>query len=113
MEKSIKDVNAKPVEGEADSDLRDTELIPFTYEGGIEGFLFHQQRYLNALKSIPYEFLEAVRIVCIEDRELGCDKSVPKSGIKSKYNIYYRKMLLTLGLERLVKYYLKISKNSS
>ncbi|MBQ8671483.1 MAG: hypothetical protein IJ525_03070 [Alphaproteobacteria bacterium] len=87
--------------------------IKSTGEGGIEGFLFHQQRYLNALKSIPYEFLEAVRIVCIEDRELGCDKSVPKSGIKSKYNIYYRKMLLTLGLERLVKYYLKISKNSS
>ena len=36
---TIKDVNAKPVMGEADSDLRDTELIPFTYEGGIEGFM--------------------------------------------------------------------------
>lgn len=36
---TIKDANAKPVAGEADSDLRDTELIPFTYEGGIEGFM--------------------------------------------------------------------------
>jgi type I restriction enzyme M protein len=34
-----KDASAKPVVGEADSDLRDTELVPFTYEGGIEGFM--------------------------------------------------------------------------
>lgn len=36
---TVKDANANPVSGEADSDLRDTELIPFTYEGGIEGFM--------------------------------------------------------------------------
>ena len=36
---TVKDANAKPVAGEADSDLRDTELIPFTYEGGIDGFM--------------------------------------------------------------------------
>lgn len=36
---TVKDANAKPVAGEADSDLRDTELIPFTYDGGIEGFM--------------------------------------------------------------------------
>lgn len=36
---TVKDANANPVMGEADSDLRDTELIPFTYEGGIEGFM--------------------------------------------------------------------------
>lgn len=36
---TVKDANAKPVVGEADSDLRDTELIPFTYDGGIEGFM--------------------------------------------------------------------------
>lgn len=36
---TIKDADAKPVAGEADSDLRDTELIPFTYDGGIEGFM--------------------------------------------------------------------------
>lgn len=33
------DPEAKPVEGEADSDLRDTELIPITYEGGIDAFM--------------------------------------------------------------------------
>lgn len=36
---TVKDANAKPIVGEADSDLRDTELIPFTYEGGIEEFM--------------------------------------------------------------------------
>lgn len=34
-----KDPEAKPVEGEADTDLRDTENVPFTYEGGIDAFM--------------------------------------------------------------------------
>lgn len=34
-----KDVTAQPVLGEADPELRDTENIPFTYEGGIEKFI--------------------------------------------------------------------------
>lgn len=34
-----KDLTAQPVEGEADTDLRDTESIPFTYEGGIGAFI--------------------------------------------------------------------------
>jgi len=34
-----KDESAKPVDGEFDSDLRDNELIPFTYDGGISAFL--------------------------------------------------------------------------
>ena len=34
-----KDSTAKPIEGEADVDLRDTENVPFTYEGGIDAFI--------------------------------------------------------------------------
>lgn len=34
-----KDSTAKAIVGEADPDLRDTEHIPFTYEGGIEAFM--------------------------------------------------------------------------
>lgn len=34
-----KDPTAQPVDGEADADLRDTENIPFTYEGGISAFI--------------------------------------------------------------------------
>lgn len=34
-----KDSTAQPIEGEADADLRDTENVPFTYEGGIDAFM--------------------------------------------------------------------------
>ena len=34
-----KDAAAQPIEGEPDVDLRDTENIPFTYEGGIDAFV--------------------------------------------------------------------------
>ena len=34
-----KDENAQPVKGEADTDLRDTENVPFTYPGGIDAFM--------------------------------------------------------------------------
>ena len=34
-----KDPSAQPIEGEPDVDLRDTENIPFTYEGGIDAFI--------------------------------------------------------------------------
>lgn len=34
-----KDSSAQPIEGEADTDLRDTENVPFTYDGGIDGFI--------------------------------------------------------------------------
>ena len=34
-----KDSTAKPIENEPDVDLRDTELVPFTYAGGIDAFV--------------------------------------------------------------------------
>ncbi|MFR3237821.1 MAG: N-6 DNA methylase [Acutalibacter sp.] len=34
-----KDPTAQPIDGEPDTDLRDTEIIPFTYEGGIDAFM--------------------------------------------------------------------------
>ena len=34
-----KDATAKPIEGESDVDLRDTENVPFKYEGGIDAYL--------------------------------------------------------------------------
>lgn len=36
---AVKDENAVAVNGEADPDLRDTEQVPFLYEGGIEAFM--------------------------------------------------------------------------
>lgn len=37
-----KDSDAKAIEGEADAELRDTENIPFTYEGGIDSFIHNE-----------------------------------------------------------------------
>ena len=34
-----KDENAKPIDGEADVTLRETEIVPFTYAGGIDAFI--------------------------------------------------------------------------
>lgn len=34
-----KDLTAQPIEGEGDANLRDTENVPFTYEGGIDAFM--------------------------------------------------------------------------
>lgn len=34
-----KDQTAQPIQGEADSELRDTETVPFLYEGGIDAFM--------------------------------------------------------------------------
>lgn len=34
-----KDKTAKAIKGESDPDLRDTEIVPFTYEGGIDAFM--------------------------------------------------------------------------
>ncbi len=36
---AVKDPMAQPIEGEPDADLRDTENIPFTYDGGIDAFM--------------------------------------------------------------------------
>lgn len=37
-----KDPTAKPIHGEADTELRDTEIVPFLYEGGIDAFMEHE-----------------------------------------------------------------------
>ena len=34
-----KDPTAQAIDGEADTDLRDTEIVPFLYEGGIDAFM--------------------------------------------------------------------------
>lgn len=39
-----KDPTAQPIEGEADVDLRDTEIVPFNYEGGIAAFMQNEVR---------------------------------------------------------------------
>lgn len=37
-----KDPTAKPVEGEPDAELRDSEIVPFLYDGGIDAFMVNE-----------------------------------------------------------------------
>ena len=48
-----RDPTAKPIEDEADADLRDTENVPFTYEGGIDAFMKNE-----VLRYAPDSFVD-------------------------------------------------------
>lgn len=87
--------------------------IPTTGDAGIEISLYYKNRYLNAMKSVPYEFWPVLYRVCIEDKKLTTEEEKTEKKLKDKNNIFHQKMLLTLGLERLLKYYLKKNKKSS
>ena len=59
---TVKDSSASPVPGEADTELRDTEIVPFKYPGGIEMFIKNEvlsyapDAYFDASKAqIGYE----------------------------------------------------------
>lgn len=87
--------------------------IPTTGETLSENRQFHRERYLRAVQSVPCEFWPSVRRVCLEDKKLICDELVDKNSLKNKNNSYYQKMLLNLGLDRLIRFYLKENKKSS
>ncbi len=72
-----------------------------------EDLIYYKERYLGAVKSVPSEFWPAVRAVCIEDIELKANKNIITHSLLSKQASYHLKMLLVLGLERLVRYYLQ------
>ena len=80
---------------------------------GRDDALIYKEAYLNAIKRIPNEFWPAVRIVCIEDKELKADKNIIPHSLRSKQIVFHLKSLLVLGLERLVKYYLQKNEKSS
>jgi len=88
-------------------------IIPTTGDNGQDASLFYQERYMEAVKSIPHEFWPHVRKVCVEDKELTGEQNYPKQSLKNKNSIYYQKMLLNLGLDRLLDFYAKKIKKSS
>lgn len=75
--------------------------------------LYYNERYINASKSIPFEFWHVVRQVCIEDKEPEIDRFIKPKSLLSKQNSYHQKMLLSLGLERLIEYYSQKDKKKS
>lgn len=59
---TVRDESASPIPGEADTELRDTEIVPFKYSGGIEAFITNEvltyapDAYFDASKGqIGYE----------------------------------------------------------
>ena len=59
---TVRDESASPIPGEADTELRDTEIVPFKYPGGIEAFItkevltYAPDAYFDASKAqIGYE----------------------------------------------------------
>ena len=72
-----------------------------------EQALYFKERYMRAIKTIPAEFWPVVRRVCIEDLPVTSDKYHPVQSVMHKHEIYHQKMLLNLGLERLIQFYFK------
>ena len=87
--------------------------IPTTGTWDEDFAIYYREKYFAAVKSIPREFWPSVRRVCIEDKMLKCEAEVSGSRLKNKNSIYFQKMLLNMGLERLVEHYLKKNKKSS
>ena len=97
--------------------LRSVDLtavnIPTTGDVISGALLFYRERYLRAMQSVPYEFWQAVRRVCLDDKKLICDEVVDKNSLKNKNSSYHQKMLLNMGLDRLIEFYLKKNKKTS
>ena len=86
------------------------ENIASTNHLGRDEALFYRNRYLEAAKSIPAEFWPDVRLVCIENKELKGDETVPPQSLINKHCVYLHKSLLNMGLNRLIKHYLQKNK---
>ncbi len=74
---------------------------------GKERALYYKERYLRAIKNIPYEFWPTVYKVCIEDTRIDNFEEKNDNSLRSKNKNYCLKVFLCMGLERLLKYYLQ------
>jgi hypothetical protein len=72
-----------------------------------DSLLDAKDRYNKAIKSIPAEFLPIVRLVCCEDKKVPI---LSKKRIDADEEKTEAKQLLRLGLDRLVEYYIGLSK---
>ena len=86
--------------------------IRTTGDSGKETQLYHKERYIKAIRTLPKEFWGPIRFVCIEDNEISDNKN-PKGSALYKHNVYCLKVLLCLGLDRLCTYYSQKNEKSS
>lgn len=69
-----------------------------------ERAVYYRSRFHEAKKSVPYEFWPAVFEVCIKDHLLSGHY---KNQLQNKNDVYSQKILLCLGLDRLIRHYLR------
>ncbi len=95
------------------SPVRVTNPLRLKVDGGgksveKESVLDRKQAYIQAMRAIPWQFRAAVRTVCVEDKAIKAAGEVVKmSRHKQLQTIDRGKFLLNLGLDCLVRYYLK------
>ena len=77
-----KDMTAKPVAGESDSDLRSNEIIQFTYSGGIEQFIHDEV--------LPYA------------PDAWVDEKATKTGYELSFIKYFYKPMELRGMDEIV-----------
>jgi len=87
--------------------------IRTTGSAGKERSLYYRERYMRAVKNIPYEFWPTVYKVCIEDTRIDKFEEKNDNSLNAKNKNYCLKVFLCLGLERLLKFYLQKNKKSS
>ena len=74
-----KDPSAKAIVGEADTALRDTENVPFTYKGGIDAFMQNE--------------------VLTYSPDAYCDETKTKIGYEIRFTRYFKKVIDEIDLE--------------
>lgn len=72
-----------------------------------DSLLDAKDRYNKAIRAVPAEFLPIVRLVCCEDKKVPI---LSKKRIDADEEKTEAKQLLRLGLDRLVEYYIGLSK---
>ncbi len=90
---TVKDASAKPICDEPDGDLRDTELVPFTYENGIDGFMENEV--------LPYA------------PDAWVDKKKTKIGYEISFDKYFYKPAKLRGMDEIIASLNELEKEAS
>lgn len=83
------------------------DCFGFKFES--EKVLEAKERFARAMKSIPLEFRKIVFRVCCEDQRIQEDKQLTRWN--RKLYLVTQAQLLSLGLDRLIRHYLKRNKD--
>lgn len=84
-------------------DLEKTRVDNCSWWGESEKTLFHQERYLRAIMTVPPEYWDLLRRICIEDSDIADNDN--SSERERSHCSYMFKHMLRRGLDYLVEFY--------